>query len=237
MRIAICDDTPRHREELERLVGDYFSAQGTGALCSLYGSAEELLNAPEPLAFDLVFLDIYMAGMDGLACAQKLREGGFRRPIVFTTTSAEHGVDSYQVHASGYIVKPVTAQALKKTLDWLAPVLGQAARVIQVKEGRVTVPLDIQEIRYVEVERNTCLFHTAKGRYSAYRSLASVKEELGGEPFLQCSRRIMINMDQVLRPADGGFVMAGGDEVAVSQEERTRVKQAFFDYLWRKTRG
>lgn len=74
---------------------------------------------------DIAFLDIHMRGMGGMALAEKLLELQPECKIVFCTGYSEYAVDAFQIHASGYLVKPITAQAVQKEIDHIK---GQKAK-------------------------------------------------------------------------------------------------------------
>ena len=66
---------------------------------------------------DIAFLDINMRGIGGLGLAEKLTELHPRCKIIFCTGYEEYAVSAFQLHASGYLMKPITAQAVQKEID------------------------------------------------------------------------------------------------------------------------
>ena len=66
---------------------------------------------------DIAFLDINMRGIGGLGLAEKLIELQPRCKIVFCTGYAEYAVSAFQLHVSGYLMKPITAEAVQKEID------------------------------------------------------------------------------------------------------------------------
>ena len=68
---------------------------------------------------DLVFLDIEMPEMDGLRLAERIREIRPKTDIVFVTGYPQFAVDSWAVHPAGYLLKPVTREALQEEVDYI----------------------------------------------------------------------------------------------------------------------
>ena len=66
---------------------------------------------------DVAFLDINMRGIGGLGLAEKLIELQPRCKIVFCTGYGEYAVSAFQLHVSGYLMKPITAEAIQKEID------------------------------------------------------------------------------------------------------------------------
>ena len=68
-------------------------------------------------SIDIAFLDINMRGIGGLGLAEKLIELQPHCKIVFCTGYGEYAVSAFQLHVSGYLMKPITAEAVQKEID------------------------------------------------------------------------------------------------------------------------
>ena len=66
---------------------------------------------------DVAFLDINMRGIGGLGLAEKLMELHSGCKIIFCTGYDEYAVSAFQLHASGYLIKPITPEAVQKEID------------------------------------------------------------------------------------------------------------------------
>ena len=66
---------------------------------------------------DVAFLDINMRGIGGLGLAEKLHELQPLCKIVFCTGHEEYAVPAFQLHVSGYLMKPITPEAVQKEID------------------------------------------------------------------------------------------------------------------------
>ena len=82
-----------------------------------FSSCSAALGYAEEHQVDVAFLDINMRGIGGLGLAEKLREIHPRCKIVFCTGYEEYAVAAFQLHASGYLMKPITAEAVQRELD------------------------------------------------------------------------------------------------------------------------
>ena len=95
----------------EATIMDY--AMGTAAL--------EVIRK-EDLHPDVVFSDIRMPQLDGLALAAQVRNLSPETRFVFVTAYSEYAFDAIQVRTSGYVLKPVDAEAIRKEMENIAPV-------------------------------------------------------------------------------------------------------------------
>ena len=66
---------------------------------------------------DIAFLDINMRGIGGLGLAEKLQELHPRCKIIFCTGYEEYAVSAFRLHVSGYLMKPITPEAVQKEID------------------------------------------------------------------------------------------------------------------------
>jgi len=82
-----------------------------------FSKPSELLAFAKETMCEIAFLDIEMWGMNGIELAQKLKEIHCKINIVFVTGYTKYAMDSYMVKASDYVMKPVTKEAVKESLD------------------------------------------------------------------------------------------------------------------------
>ena len=76
---------------------------------------------------DVAFLDINMGGMNGLHLAKHLKEINGNTNIIFVTGYTQYALDAFSLHASGYILKPITADAVFEAMKHLNRPVKQAA--------------------------------------------------------------------------------------------------------------
>ncbi len=77
----------------------------------------KLVEAAESMGCDIAFLDIHMRGMNGVETAKKLKEINPKMNIIFVTGFSEYAGDAMSLHASGYIMKPVSKAKIEKELS------------------------------------------------------------------------------------------------------------------------
>ena len=80
---------------------------------------EDALAAAGAVPADAAFLDIQMGGMTGLELAVRLKRLRPDMHIIFVTGYADYAVEAFAMHASGYLLKPVSEAALKRELTFL----------------------------------------------------------------------------------------------------------------------
>ena len=82
-----------------------------------FSSCSAVLAHAADNSIDIAFLDINMRGIGGLGLAEKLIELQPRCKIVFCTGYAEYAVSAFQLHVAGYLMKPITPEAVQKEIN------------------------------------------------------------------------------------------------------------------------
>ncbi len=106
LRIGICDDIDVHRAILGQFVSDYFNEKKIPFEVFSFNSGEKLLHYYENNSLELIFLDIIMGNADGMTVSKQIRQSDTRVTIIFCTTHADFALESYDVYAYGYMLKP-----------------------------------------------------------------------------------------------------------------------------------
>ena len=82
-----------------------------------FSGCDEALDYVKNNHVDVAFLDINMRGMGGLALAEKIIEACSNCKIVFCTGYEEYAISAFKLHASGYLLKPVSANDVQAEID------------------------------------------------------------------------------------------------------------------------
>ena len=113
MRAIAVDDEIYMLETLQEAV----SASSDIESVSAFSSCSAALAYATENPVDIAFLDINMRGIGGLGLAEKLLELQPRCRVIFCTGYEEYAVSAFKLHVSGYLIKPITAEAVQKEID------------------------------------------------------------------------------------------------------------------------
>ena len=100
--------------------------------------SEDALAYAEKSHIDVAFLDVAMPGANGVQLAQHMALYQPKINIVFATGFGEYRDSAFDLHASGYLTTPLTAEALKRELDDLRHPVQQYVLRVQC-QGRFEV--------------------------------------------------------------------------------------------------
>ena len=115
MVIMIVDDERLAREGIEGQMHQMYP----DAEIDCFADSNEAVKSSRKKHYDIAFLDIMMEPFDGIETARLLMESAPRINIIFTTGFDNFTKEAMELHASGYITKPVTKRKLEKEMDFL----------------------------------------------------------------------------------------------------------------------
>ena len=97
-----------------------------------FSDCEKALEYAKANPINVAFLDINMRGMGGLALAEKIVAANPNCKIVFCTGYEEYAIPAFKLHASGYLMKPISAEDVQGEIDNIKGVR-QKEKLLEVK--------------------------------------------------------------------------------------------------------
>ena len=130
MKILCLDDEPLALQMLELCV----QKVKPDAEVLAFEDQDDLLEEAEQNGCDVAFLDIHMRGINGVELAKELKAVNPKMNIIFVTGFSEYTGDAMSLHASGYIMKPVTKEKIEKELsDLRFPIVPKSNALLRVQ--------------------------------------------------------------------------------------------------------
>lgn len=229
-QFAICDDNSADLSYVRGLVEKWAKGTGNGVQVEEYGSAESFwFTWEENKNYDVLLLDIEMAGMSGMELAKKLRAKDRLVQIIFITGYMEYFSDGYDVEALHYLLKPVTEEKLLAVLDRAAERRKTGARALLLSLADETVRVPLYEIRYLEAQRNYVTIH-ASLNYTVKRTLRSLETELD-EGFFRTGRSFIVNLRYVKKITRRDIILKDDTAVPLARGYYEAANQAMIGYF------
>lgn len=236
MRIAIIDDIESERKELYNRLSVILCRCSLNAEIFEYASGEAFLCAAEKQRFDIVFLDIYMTGANGIEVAKKLRNFDNECIVIFTTSSTDHALDGFRVRALHYLVKPYSNEELENLFKEIILRLPAPDKYLDVNIVGGSVRLRFSEIIYASHFKHQIHIHISSGNTTVirqtFRDFVSSLE--GDERFFLCNRGVIINLEYAEDFDGSAFKLKNGDTISVSRDIAKSARLAFGDYLFKR---
>jgi DNA-binding LytR/AlgR family response regulator len=227
LRALLVDDEPPALAELDYLLGLEPRIQVVATARSGSAALESLAHT----AVDVVFCDIKMPGLDGIALVEALGRLPVRPQVVFVTAYDEHAVDAFDLRATDYVMKPVRAERLQEAVDRVGEAhlsargrgdeVGDAPdESIPVELGGVTRFILRSQVRYARAQGDYARLHTRDGSHLVRVPLSTLEERWAAAGFLRIHRSTVVNtsaIDEVRVDRGRVAVRIGDTELQVSR--------------------
>lgn len=235
IKIAICDDSSIDAEIMKSFLEDYYDKKHCFCEISIYSSGEELIETYQNAGnkFHLLFLDIFMNQLNGIETATLIRQYDDNVKIVFCTVSLEHAVDSYEVFAYGYLVKPFDVSKMRALLDkFTKNVIGEEINYIRIKSDYADRLVVLSDIVYIESNDKVLFLHKKNHEViKTYGKLSGVDDQLNKKNFLRCHQSYIVNLDHVTGIEDTDFKTVLREKVPIRKKDFYKFREAYQQYL------
>lgn len=199
MNILIVDDEPRAIELMERYIARFTDLRVAGTFRNGLKALEFLRQQP----VDLILLDINMPHLSGVALAKVISPD---IKVIFTTAHAEFAVESYEVNAVDYLLKPISFERFTKAIHKVLsrtesghPIKNDAEQpfhFIYLKSGSRLWKVAIADIDYLEKDGNYMVYHIGDQRILARQTIKEALKILP-EDFLQVHKSFIVPLGKI----------------------------------------
>ena len=180
---------------------------------------------------DLMFLDINMPNLSGISLPKLLNNPPH---IVYTTAYSEYALESYELNAVDYLLKPIGFDRLLQAVMKVKQVMNQKAKhgnskavsvendseqTIFIKSGADFHQVTIQKIKYIESDGNYVTFYTTKRSILARYKISEVLELLPQQYFVRIHRSYIVALNHIDTVKKHCVVIAG-NEIPISANYR-----------------
>ena len=209
MKCVIIDDEELAREILVSHLSKIPNIQIVG----VYENAMDAFGILKSEDVDLVFCDIQMPDMDGIAFLKTLKNPPL---FVFVTGDPSYALEGYELDVLDYILKPFGLDRLIKTIDKAQAVLNHDKGnntdrdflIIKDRSHIIISPYD--EVFYIEGAKDYVWIETLEKRYNVWKKLLEMEEKLASaKQFIRIHKSYIVNLDFAKRVEGNIMKMRG----------------------------
>lgn len=239
IQIAICDDQLKELEQTCSMLGKYhhLHPELDISIHRFMTGCELLESIREPKQFDIYLLDILMPKINGIEAGTAIRQNDSTAVIIYLTSSPDYALQSYQVDAGGYLLKPYSEEDLFATLDKVLAKLDaedQKRFILQTSRDSIE-SIPYSHLIYLEYYQHRLIAHTTEGKTveSIYfrKSFQKMTASLTDSRFMQISASVIVNMQHIRNINSREVRLSNGTNPIISRQFNTTAKKAFMNYL------
>jgi two-component system LytT family response regulator len=219
----IVDDEPLARDVIRRYIEQIptlrLSAEFRNAIdASLYLISNEV---------DLIFLDIRMPQLTGIEFLRSLRKAP---KVIFTTAHKEYALDGYELDVIDYLLKPIRFDRFLKAVNKALPEFQHLEKkqlppeedsrpfdsFIYLRVDRKMVKVMLDDILYIESERDYVKIYTEEGYILTRQTIASIEAMLSQRQFMRIHRSYIVSLKK-LKSFTSETVEIGSKEIPIGK--------------------
>lgn len=239
LKVLIVDDERLARMELERMLRKFDDI----VIAAQAANGNEALAALQVHPVDLVFVDIKMPELDGLAFARAVDP---KVHFVFCTAYSEHAVQAYELNAFDYIVKPVAPARLEAVINkarlthGVQPAQRQPQPDYLPDDHGLLLKFghDFNIVRLAEISRfesigNHVAVYSLAGKSYIHASLSKVESRLNPSAYFKASRSDIVRINSISRIEEGmaagtfSLFLKDGSVIEVSRRQAQQLRKVF----------
>ncbi len=226
--IAICDDDKNIIEQIKKYIEEYDACRST---ISTYNCGEQLLSYKKK--FHIIFLDIDMAGIDGIETAKRIREYDKTVKIIYITNFTDYVNLAFEVHAFAYLNKPIKKEQiytqLNEAIAYLEDREGEELIEFITLEG--VVRLAPKDIYYFEYINRRVKIKTFNNSYMLKENITTVAKRMDRYGFLMPHKSFTVNLFYVKSIKGYDIFMMDGSIIPLSQKKSSEFREKFNIFL------
>ncbi len=230
LNCIIVDDEPLARKSIRRLANEVPSLVVIGHFSDTSYVSEFMLNNK----VDLIFLDIHMPGVNGICFAKTIPSETL---VIFTTAYPEYALDSYEVDAIDYLIKPIKLERFKKAVEkavsyhfLLKETKENTIETIEedhifVKSNRRFYKIKLEDILFIEGLKDYVVIQMSDKKIITRMYLKMIGEKLP-KTFFRINKSFIVNTGKI-DSFDNNDVYIDTYEIAIG----TGYRDFFFRYF------
>lgn len=232
--VSVCDDNEMTAQKLKLLICKEFSGKNIACDCRVYLSGDEFLSVNEEKENELIILDIEMPGMSGIQVAERLKDTGRNKSIVFLTDYGQLVFQSLKCYPFAFIRKKHMETEIPEMLEQFLARMEKKKAAFIFSVGRNTIKMPAEEIMHlIYREHKVVLVNKDHETYAFRGTIRECWEQLKGGCFFQVNSGAIVNLRFGKRLEDAWIVMEDGSKIPVSREKRRACRLEFMK-CWRE---
>jgi len=219
MNCLIVDDEPI----AQNILKDFVSRLDFLNLVKTCSDANEAFNCIQNNSVDLVFLDINMPGIDGMALAKIIPK---EIHVIFTTAYREFAIEGFDLQATDYLLKPIAFDRFLKAVSKIKteqnPPSDQGPDFIFVRQDRKMEKVAFDQISYVESYSDYLKIHLPGKTLIVRESMNNFFQKLPQSKFIRFHRSFIGRLGAIVSYTHE-FIQIGSKALTISRSYKNEV--------------
>ncbi len=236
LKIAVCDDNSEFLNNAVTMLERWSEERSIHIEIFRFDNGDDLIKKNAVCHMDIILLDIVMPLLNGMDTGREIRQTDKAVNIIFLTSSPEFALESYEVKAKGYLLKPVEYEKLKEVIDDCCNTMKIEPKNLIVKTEFGYQKIFYKDIEYIEAQNKIIVIYMRDNRIvKTAETLHSFESKLdSSEGFFKCHRSYIVNIGNVDNFNMSEIVTHSGYSIPIARGYGKAFKEAYFAYMFEK---
>ncbi|MFT4008244.1 MAG: LytTR family DNA-binding domain-containing protein, partial [Lacrimispora sp.] len=194
--VCICENNGMTSKKYKEMLVKASRRHDIDIYIQVFQSGEALLQAYSKQTPDIIFMDIYLEGMNGIETARQLQLESYQPSLIFLTNSEEHVYEAFDVRPVNYLIKGKTTEAeFARAFLRAADIAKQRRKEFlhcRFRDSHIAVPLI--DISYIHVSKRLITVHYKDRETQFYSNLEKLEKQLQNTNLLRIHRSYIVNL-------------------------------------------
>ena len=235
LNVAVCDDEKNALEIIASAVKKIFSSHDIDARTYTFPNGKSLLSSLENNSYDLVFLDINMANIDGVEVGRRIFRLPNRPDIVFVSSNTDRVFETFDVTPFGFVRKDKFLKDIVSVIERYVEQKGKeqdSVLVFELKEKGSLVTIDVGRLKYIECLRNKQIFYIeGEEEKQIYSRMSVLEEKLIPLDFVRIHKGYLVNCRYIKRFDNNTVTLTSGEMLAVGRSKIDSSMEKYLEFI------
>lgn len=227
IRIAVIDDNVIAMEELAGKIEKIIKLVVDDFYIHSYVSGAEMIKMGKE--YDIVFLDMEMPDLDGIAVGEELRKKQPACKIIMETGNTIRFKEAFRINVFRYLTKPYDDEEIEESIQsCLKEMIG--IRRIEVYSHRILYKIEEKEICYIQAYNGYVNVYTEDEIYRRDISLEAFAELVDVRMFYRINRQYIVNLWNIQDYMQGN-VTINGTVIKIPSLKKKKFEEKYHEFL------
>ena len=230
-KIAVCDDESVICRTIYDMIKDISKLIDIRFETDCFSSGEELCDEMKSNPYDLIFLDIELSRMNGIAVGKYIRESLNNETvqIAYISSKQQYAMELFESRPINFLIKPITSEKILTIIEKLLKLHAVDTQIFKFKVRQEYIKLPMSEIIYFSSSGRTVTLVSLDKSYTFYGTLEDIYSEIKNRHFLYIHKSFIVNYRYVRQYEYEQVTLLDGTVLPISQPRRKLIRKMILE--------
>lgn len=226
--IAFCDDSPLAEKRFLPKITAAFKDYASNIHVLSFSDPRRLLRyILDGNAFDILFLDIDMPGVDGISLCRRLQEQGYLIPVIFLSSMEDRVFETLEFRPIYFLRKRHFDEEIENVVKMIFQRASHKQEAVVFSDGVHSYRMAVHAIKYVEITNQTLSIYKGGDVISLRYKMGNAEKMLAPYGFMRVHKGYLVNYRYINCIQREEICLTDGKQIPMSRRRYQAVKEQF----------